>query len=224
MKKVYFQTGLTGGAKGSSYFELGNSKVICSVLGPHEITKKSEFSINGQISCKFEYASFSHKGQSQDRSNKEAEISDLIKTALESVVCLEMFPKAILDINFLVLEEDGGVISAALNAAGLALADASIPMWDLITSSCASLVHNEIKIFPSQSDEYCPSSDGLDMEGNVVLAYLIASNQIIFYHTDGVLSKESLVDANKKLIDTCKGMQAQFKSHLLKSFCEKNKN
>ena len=48
------------------------------------------------------------------------------------------FPKAQVEVYVLVLENDGSALAASLTCAGLALADASIPMHDLVLG--ASLV------------------------------------------------------------------------------------
>lgn len=48
------------------------------------------------------------------------------------------FPNFQVDVYVLVLQNDGSALAAAINCAGLALADASVPMYDLV--SAASLV------------------------------------------------------------------------------------
>jgi exosome complex component MTR3 len=55
--------------------------------------------------------------------------------ALESSVILNKFPKSVIDVYLLVLESDGSVLSSAINVASLALADAGIDMYDLVSSS-----------------------------------------------------------------------------------------
>lgn len=50
------------------------------------------------------------------------------------------FPNFQVDVYVLVLENDGSVLAAAINCAGLALADASVPMYDLV--SAATMVCN----------------------------------------------------------------------------------
>jgi len=83
------KTGVVSQAKGSAYVELNNTKVICSVYGPREVPKKSDFSLNGQLFCEFKFAPFSCKkkrGHQQD--NEELEISRLLRESLSAAVCL----------------------------------------------------------------------------------------------------------------------------------------
>ena len=51
------------------------------------------------------------------------------------------FPKSSVDVFVHVLEDDGGALAAAITAASAALADASVPMYDLVTA--AALVSHE---------------------------------------------------------------------------------
>jgi len=44
------------------------------------------------------------------------------------------FPNFQVDVCALVLESDGGALPAAITCASLALADASVPMYDLVTA------------------------------------------------------------------------------------------
>ena len=76
-----------------------------------------------------------------------------LKRALESSVQLQTFPKSVVEVYVMVLESDGGLLieypamqsiysasegelPAAITCASLALADASIQLFDLVTS-CA---------------------------------------------------------------------------------------
>ena len=45
------------------------------------------------------------------------------------------FPNFQVDIYVSVLENDGGPLAAAITCAGLALADAHVPMYDLVTAA-----------------------------------------------------------------------------------------
>ena len=45
------------------------------------------------------------------------------------------FPKSSVDVFVHVLQDDGGALAAAVTAASAALADASVPMYDLVTAA-----------------------------------------------------------------------------------------
>lgn len=50
---------------------------------------------------------------------------------------VEKFPKSVIEINVLILEADGGALSAAITAGSLALADAGILCYDVVASCSA---------------------------------------------------------------------------------------
>jgi exosome complex component MTR3 len=55
-----------------------------------------------------------------------------------------LYPKSQIDVHVIVLEDSGSVLAAALTCAGLALADASIHMFDVIVgASSVKLIDNE---------------------------------------------------------------------------------
>ena len=68
-----------------------------------------------------------------------------IKTGLESAVVSYEFANYQIDVFVLVLEDDGFVLSASITAAGMALINASIPCFDMITSSSHELSSNNAK-------------------------------------------------------------------------------
>lgn len=59
-----------------------------------------------------------------------------MQTALEAAADLAAFPKATADVYCLVLEAGGSELAVAVTAAALALADAGIPLFDLV-SACS---------------------------------------------------------------------------------------
>jgi len=112
---VVVKTSVVPQANGSSYIELGNTKVICGVFvtsphpfhlfhslmyppllsyGPRQSHRQQEFAETGKLHCEFKFAPFScqqRKGFLQDAQEKE--ISAIVEQALEQSVRVELFPK-----------------------------------------------------------------------------------------------------------------------------------
>ncbi|OEH76558.1 hypothetical protein cyc_07523 [Cyclospora cayetanensis] len=61
----------------------------------------------------------------------------LLHQALDSAVQLQRYPKSIIEVCVMVLEDDGGALPAAITCAGLALADAGVELYDLVTGASA---------------------------------------------------------------------------------------
>lgn len=126
---------------------------------PREIPRLSEFTPNGEIYCELKFAPFSspeRRGHQMD--DKEKDLSAMLKRSLEPAVCrvciIEInfgdyhyimllvihfylkheFPNFQVDVYAIILDNDGSCLSGAITAAGVALADAGIPMYDVITS------------------------------------------------------------------------------------------
>ena len=65
---------------------------------------------------------------------RESYMSSQLRTALRSSVRLDLFPKCCVFVRVTILQDDGGALSACVAAATLALVDAKVPMYDLVTS------------------------------------------------------------------------------------------
>ena len=50
---IFLKTGVISQARGSAYVEQGKTKVMCGVYGPREIPRRSDFSMNGVLSCRY---------------------------------------------------------------------------------------------------------------------------------------------------------------------------
>lgn len=55
-----------------------------------------------------------------------------IKTTIEPVIQTSLYPRSQIDIFVQVLQQDGGLLQACINATTLALANAGIPLYDFV--------------------------------------------------------------------------------------------
>lgn len=79
-----------------------------------------------------------------------------MKRALESAVCRAEFPNFQVDVYALVLQNDGSALSAAICAAGVALSQAGIPMFDMITCATVGISEKQLFMDPTYlEEEYC---------------------------------------------------------------------
>lgn len=75
-----------------------------------------------------------------------------MESALRSIVCLELFCKAQIDVEITVLNDDGGVLAAALIASSLALIDSGIQVYDVcVAAHIVMLADGRIIVDPSTS-------------------------------------------------------------------------
>jgi exosome complex component RRP41 len=123
-------------ADGSAYIEFGDNKILVGVFGPRDVHPKHMSNTDtGILRVRYHMEPFSvGERKNPAPSRREIEISKVIKEALEPAVMLEKFPRTAVDVFIEVLQADGGTRCAALTAASVALADAGIPMRDMVAA------------------------------------------------------------------------------------------
>lgn len=139
LRPIRLEAGVLGRADGSAYIEWGGNKVLAAVYGPREAHPRHlQDPARALVQCRYNMAPFSvtdRKRPGPDR--RSVEISKIISEAFSAVVFKEQFPRTAIDIFIEVLQADAGTRCAGLTAASVALADAGVPMRDLV-ASCAS--------------------------------------------------------------------------------------
>ena len=123
-------------------------------------------------------------------SRREIEISKVITEALEPAVMLEKFPRTAIDVYLEVLQADGGTRCAALAAASVALADAGIPMRDLVSACAAGKAADAIILDVNNEEDQAGQAD-------MPIGYMPNLGKITLLQLDGVLT----TDEFKKCIE-----------------------
>lgn len=89
--------------------------------------------------------------------SKEKEYEQIIRETFSPAILLENFPRAVISIVVQVVEDNGSLLSVAINAVSLALLDAGIPMLSVVTSATCA-------IFPDGSLVLDPSSPEVEVQ------------------------------------------------------------
>lgn len=178
-------------AKGSAYIELGRTKLAVSVFDPREIPKQNKYNVQGELFCDFKYSPFACRIRRPPQpDSEERSLSSALQRALFPAVCRNEFPNFQVDVFVNVLEDDGSVLAAAITAAGLALADAGIPMYDVITAASCCVLDGKLIMDPSRAEEqlcnasFCATGD----QGLVTISRLSTHEQISEIWFNGYLS------------------------------------
>jgi ribonuclease PH len=143
-RSLKVKTGLVNGCNGSSYVEYGKTKVICSVQGPRAIYRTGQYKDSCQVECEFKYSPWSEKNLTSDSPFQQSNVmsqaeryqSTLIVSAIESSIQLEKYPKSIISLNIVVLNDAGSELPASIIAASLAL------IGYFILNSESSIIYN----------------------------------------------------------------------------------
>ena len=184
VRRIRCQMGAEPGADGSAYLEQGNTKVLVTVCGPHETTNhRSVQHDRATLACTFTalpFAGGQHKVQRGDRAS--AELAAAVRAVFEPVVQSQLYPRTQIDVSITLLQSDGGIRSACINATTLALIDAGVAMEDFVCACTAGSIQGALLLdMNSQEDQagaelsvgYLPRSERvghLQLESKVALS------------------------------------------------------
>lgn len=198
-RRIMIKAGVLKNANGSAYIEFGDNKILAGVFGPRDVHPKHLANTDrGILRCRYHMQPFSvGERKNPAPSRREIEISKVIKEALEPAVMLESFPRTVVDVFIEVLQADGGSRCAALDAAAVALADAGIPMRDMVSACAAGKVSDTI-VLDINNEE--------DQEGqaDMPLAFMPNLGKITLVQLDGVLTMEEYQRCVNTAINGCK--------------------
>ncbi|MEM0117473.1 MAG: exosome complex exonuclease Rrp41 [Conexivisphaerales archaeon] len=213
LRPIKIQVGVLKNADGSAYIEWGRNKIMVGVYGPKEChPKHMALPDRALLKCRYHMAPFSvDERKPPQPSRREIELSKIIREALSPAIVLEEFPRTAIEIYVEVLQSDGSSRVASITAASVALADAGIPMRDLVAGCAVGKVDGKI---------IADVSDIEDKEGEVDLpvAYMPNLDLVTLLQSDGALTKAEFEKAFKLALEKCRFVYDMQRSALLEGF------
>jgi len=199
VRPVKMEVGVLPNADGSAYLEQGKNKILVGVYGPKEAHPRHIAQQDrAVIQCRYHMAPFSvDERKSPAPSRRDVELSKVIREALEPAVFLEYYPKTSIQVYIEILQADGGTRCAGITAASLALADAGIPMRDLVVACAAGKADGKLMV------DLMDTEDKLG-EADVPVAFMPNLNAITLLQMDGNLSVDEFENAINMALDGCK--------------------
>ena len=198
LRKIKIEAGVLHRAEGSCYLEWGGNKVMVAVYGPREaLPRHTQNPLRAIVNARYNMAAFSvddRKRPGPDRRSRE--ISKVISEALEKVILLEKFPRASIDVNIEVLNAEAGTRCAGLTAAGVALADAGIPLKDIPVSCAAGKIDGHVVLDLGKEEDNFGDAD-------LPIAISPRTNEILLLQMDGHLTVEEFDKALEMAINGC---------------------
>lgn len=203
LRPVKIESGIFERADGSAYLEMGGNKILAAVYGPRELhVRRIMRPDSAVIRCRYNMAPFSvgeRKRPGPDR--RSVEISKITTDALRPAIFLEKFPRSTIDVFIEILEAEGGTRCAGITAASVALADAGIPMRDLVVSCAAGKSDGNVILDLSEKED----KEG---EADLPVAIMPRSGEITLLQMDGHLTSDEFEKALDLAIDGCKKLSA----------------
>ncbi len=198
-REIMIKAGVLKNANGSAYIEFGGNKILVGVFGPRDVHPKHLSDTDtGILRCRYHMSPFSvTERKNPAPSRREIEISKVIKEALQPAVMLEQFPRTAVDVYIEVLQADGGSRCAALDAASVALADAGIPMRDMVSAIAAGKVVDTIVLDINNEEDQAGQAD-------MPVGYMPNLDKVTLIQLDGILTSEEYNKCVDTAIQGCK--------------------
>jgi exosome complex component RRP41 len=209
LRPIRIQVGALHNADGSAFVEWGANKVMAAVYGPREVHPRHlQQSNKAVIQCKYNMAAFAvdeRKRPGLDRRSQE--ISKVIGEAFESVVFAEEYPRTSIDIYIEVLQANAGTRCAGLIAASLALADAGIPMVDLLPAVAVGKVAGKIALDLKKEEDNFGEAD-------LPMALVPQSGRLVLLQMEGHMTEGELAEALELGVQGCREIYEKMKQAL----------
>ncbi len=204
IRSITAKAGVIKNADGSAYFKIGNTVAYAAVYGPRELHPKfMQDPSTGILRCNYNMMPFAGMGNrvrpGQNRRAKE--ISMVTQKALLPVVDLKEFPNAVVDVFIELPQTDAGSRCAGICAASIALADAGIPMKDLVSAVSVGTVDGTIVVDLDYLEEAYDAS-----VADIPIAYIPSTEEISLLQMDGEITKETLLEALETGKKACQGI------------------
>lgn len=212
-RPITIEAGVLSNADGSAYLEIGKNKVLAAVYGPRECHPRHlQDPTKAIIQCRYNMQSFSvsdRKRPGPDR--RSVEISKIIAEALEKVVLTELYPRASIDVYIEILQANAGTRCAGLTAASVALADAGIPMRDIVPAIAAGKADGHVLLDLNKEEDNFGEAD-------VPLAIVPSTDEIVLLQMDGNMTREEFDKAIDMAFDACHDVYEVQKEALKKRY------
>ena len=209
LRSIRIQAGALHQADGSAFVEWGANKVMAAVYGPREVHPRHlQQNDKAVVQCRYNMAAFSvdeRKRPGLDRRSQE--ISKVIAEAFESIVFAEEFPRTSIDIYIEVLQANAGTRCAGLVAASVALADAGIPMVDLLPAVAVGKVAGAIALDLKKEEDNFGEAD-------LPMALVPQSGRLVLLQMEGHMTEAELAQALDLGVKGCRDIYEKMKQAL----------
>ncbi len=192
IRKIEAKVGVVKRADGSAMFKMGDTIAIAAVYGPRELHPRFlQNPKKGVLRCYYDLMSFSVTERKRPGpSRRSVEISLVTKNALLPALNLDDFPGTVTDVFIQIVQADAGTRCAGICAASMALADAGLPMKDLVSAISVGKVGDKVLVDLDKEEE-----DHEDGSTDIPVAMMPRKEEITLLQLDGEIKKEELKEA-----------------------------
>jgi exosome complex component RRP41 len=191
LRPMEAKAGVIPNADGSALVKIGKTTAYAAVYGPRELFPRfKQNPKTGIVRCHYGMMPFSGSGERirPGNSRRSQEIAMVMEKSLNAMIDLSAFPNAVVDIYVDLPQTDAGTRCAAISAASIALADAGIPMKDMISSVAVGEVDGTVVA------DLCYDEEAYDaIVSDIPVAMTHNTKEITLLQMDGEITKENLM-------------------------------
>lgn len=201
LRPIEAKAGVIPNAAGSGSFRIGKTWALAAVYGPRELFPKFlQDPQKGLLRCYYNMLPFSGSGERirPGGNRRSQEIAMVMAHSLEPVIDLSAFPNAVVDVFIELPQTDAGTRCAGISAAAIALAEAGIPMKDLVSSVAVGKVDDRIvadlDYREEHIEEFNPDSKNASVS-DIPVAMIHNTKEITLLQMDGEITPADLQKA-----------------------------
>ena len=192
LRPISAKVGIIPRADGSAMFRIGQTVAYAAVYGPRDLYPRFlQNPERGILRCNYNMMPFSGAGErvKPGGNRRSKEISLVTEKALLPVLDLSDYPNAVVDVFIEFPQTNAGSRCAGICAASMALAEAGLPMKDLVSAVSVGQVDDKVVVdldYQEEAYEDGPVSD-------IPIAMLPRTGKISLLQMDGDISKDNLM-------------------------------
>ncbi|MBT3404636.1 exosome complex exonuclease Rrp41 [archaeon] len=188
------KVGIVKNADGSALFQFGGTIAIAAVYGPKEMHPRNKRNpAKGTLRCTYNMNSFSVSDRIRPGpSRRSTEISKVTEWSLEPIVMLGDYAGQVVDVHIQIIQADASTRCAGINAAAMALAQAGIPMTDLVSSISIGKLDKQLVVDVDKAEEDWEDGEGAT---DIALSFVHNNEKLSHIQLDGYITAEQLKEA-----------------------------
>jgi len=190
LRPMQAKVGIVPNADGSAIFSFGDTIAIAAVYGPKKMhPQHQQDPEKGTLRCNYSMLSFSVDDRIRPGPNRRSrEISKITEWALEPSLLIKRYPNMVIDVHINIIQANASTRCAGINAAAMALAQAGIPMKNIVSSVSIGKLDKNLVVDLNKDEE-----DWEEGEGSTDIPITMTPNgEITHIQLDGRITKEQL--------------------------------
>lgn len=217
IRKMSAKVGVIPNADGSAIFTFGDTIAIAAVYGPRLLHPQHiQNPQKGILRVSYDLMSFSVDDRKRPGPNRRAqEISKVMEYALSPVLDLSGFPNTVVDVQVYIPQADAGTRTAGINAASLALAQAGIPMKNLISSVALGKIDKDLVVDVDKMEEDFEEGEGA---ADLPVAMIGNTDQFTLFQLDGKIQPDKIKESLTLAREACSQIYEVQKKALKEAF------